>query len=107
MLGRFFDTSVVDAFSASVAADLAKLLPPALCEAESKAALKGRQAAHERISRHAEALAAASRLNIYQKAKLGVRLQAALETAGYPTPFAKAFAYDVVSQVATRSSQPR
>jgi len=100
MFGRFFDTAAIDQFAASVAADLRKTLPVELCQSDSKAARKARDAAQERVRRHVGTFAATVRLNIYQKAKLGIRLQEALESVGYPADFAKAFAYDVVSQVA-------
>jgi len=107
MFGRFFDTSAIDPFAASVAADLRKALPVELCESDAKAARKARDAAQDRIRRHVDAFAASVRLNFYQKAKLGIRLQEALESAGYPAGFAKAFAYDVVSQVAQRAAGTR
>ena len=100
MFGSFFDTSAIDAFAREVAAELAKTLPPALCESDSKAARKGREQADGRLQRHINTLLATKRLNVYQKAQLGLRLQDALEAAGYASGFAKRFAYEVVAQVA-------
>jgi hypothetical protein len=107
MFGRFFDTSAIDQFAASVVGDLHKALPVELCESESKAARKARDAAQDRVRRHVGTFSATVKLNIYQKAKLGIRLQEALESAGYPAGFAKAFSYDVVSQVAQGAAGPR
>jgi hypothetical protein len=100
MFGQFFNTSAIDAFAAAVVADLLRTLPPAQCESVSKNAQKGRGQAQARIPRLVAALVAKHPLNFYQKAKLGLRLQVALEAAGYPVSFAKPFAHDVVSQVA-------
>ena len=44
-------------------------------------------------------------LNIYQKAKLGSRLQDDLREAGFPESFSEAFAYDVVRLIALISAQ--
>lgn len=100
MFGRFFDTSTISRFAADLVADLRKDLPVELCEADSKAARRARDAAQARTRRHVEAFAVSHSLNLYQKAKLGIVLQGALEGAGYPATFAKAYGYDVVSQVA-------
>jgi len=105
MLKQFFDTSAIDAFAAVVVADLLKTLPPAQCDSASKKAQKGREQAQERIRRSVDGFAVKSRLNVYQKAKLGLRLQDGLEAAGYPSTFAKPFAYDVVSQVAAKAAR--
>lgn len=101
MIGlAYFDTTPVEAIASQVVADLLKGLPPEGCEIDSKKAQKDREQAHRRIHRHVESLMAKTPLNIYQKAKLGLHLQDALEAAGYPTGFAKPFAHDVVSHVA-------
>jgi hypothetical protein len=100
MLGRFFDTSAIDQFAAAVADDVRRSLPPADCNTDSKAARKARAAAEARVRTRVQAFAGSTRLNVYQKAKLGLRLQDALSLAGYPDDFAKRLSYDVVSQVA-------
>ena len=107
MFGKFFDTSAIDAFVQSVVDDLTKLIPPAQMDGASKQVRKRREQADERIRRQAATLATTTPLNVYQKAKLGVRLQEALEAAGYADDFSKPFAYEVVSMVATAASQKR
>jgi hypothetical protein len=107
MFGRFFDTSAIDQFAATVSGDLRKVLSVELCESDAKAARKARDAAQQRIRRHVDSFATTVRLNIYQKAKLGIRLQEALEAAGYPASFSKTFAYDVVAQVAQSAAGAR
>lgn len=105
MFPKFFDTSVVDSFAAWVVNELAKAVPPEHIDDVSKQTVKRREQVLERIRRHAESLVTSTRLNVYQKAKLGTRLQEALETAGYPPAFCKPFAYEVTSLVAIASSQ--
>ena len=105
MFGKFFDTAVVDSFAAWVVSELTKAVPPERIDDASKQTVKRREQVLERIRRHADSLVTSTRLNVYQKAKLGTRLQEALETAGYPPAFCKPFAYEVTSLVAIASSQ--
>jgi hypothetical protein len=107
MLGKFFDTSAVDTFATWVVAELSKSIPPGRIDDASKQIAKRREQVDERIRRHVQGLASTERLNIYQKAKLGTRLQQALEAAGYTQAFSKPFAYAVVKLVAVASTQPR
>lgn len=104
MLGKFFDTTAIDAFTARVVTQLVKVLPPANCASDSKWAQSGREKAYRHIRRHVDSLVKSSPLNFYQKAKLGLRLQDSLEAAGYPSSFAKPFAYELVSQVAAAAA---
>lgn len=104
MFGRFFDTTAIDEFAGTIADALRSDLPVSLCEADGKAARRAREAAQQRVDRHVQGFAGSTRLNVYQKAKLGLRLQEALTGAGYPADFAKRFAYDVVSQVAREAA---
>lgn len=107
MFNGFFDTSAIDAFTAQVVDELKRTLPAAQLDAVGKPADKRREQARERTHRLAAQLVAAKTLNIYQKAKLGVRLEGALTGAGYPAGFSKAFAYEVVQQVALASASGR
>ena len=107
MFLRFFDTSAIDQFAGTIADALRNDLPAALCEADSKAARRARETAQQRVDRHVQSFAVSIRLNVYQKAKLGLRLQEALERAGYPEAFSRRFAYDVVSQVARLAASRR
>jgi len=107
MFGKFFDTSTTDAFAKQVVADLSRSIPPDRVDDMSKQTEKRRTQLDALIRRHAEGLAASSRLNVYQKAKLGTMLQEHLTAAGYSEAFSKPFAYDVVKLVAVASSQPR
>jgi len=107
MFGKFFDTSATDAFAKQIVADLKKSIPPERVDDASKQTEKRRAQVEALIRRHAETLASSSRLNVYQKAKLGPLLQVALTAAGYPETFSKPFAYDVVKLVAVASAQAR
>jgi hypothetical protein len=105
MFGKFFDTAAVDALVAWVVQELTQALPPAALAKDGKQTAKRREQVQERVRRRAEALAGSARLNVYQKAQLGLRLRTALETAGYDEAFAKPFAHDVMSLVTVASSR--
>jgi hypothetical protein len=95
MFARFFDTRPVDAFAAEVARELSRSLPPgSVGDARRLQKLDGK------LGRMVTQLVRAHRLNFYQKAKLGTRLQDALEQAGYPVEFSKTFSYQLVTRVA-------
>ena len=97
---RFFDTSKVDAFAADLATELKRLLPPSGAAPGKKARAK----LDETIRHRVEIFSAKTRLNVYQKARLGTRLEEALQAAGYPAAFCKAFAYEVVTMLAVASA---
>jgi hypothetical protein len=104
MFGKFFDTAEVDRFARDVVAELLKLSPPEGGKGGKQAAER-RKKLDDRLSRMIVQLARGVRLNVYQKAKLGPRLQDAMESAGYPADFSKSFSYEVVIRVA--QSAPR
>jgi hypothetical protein len=103
MFGKFFDTSHVSSFASEVVRQLAKDLPPAVINDESKKGAKRRQL-DKWLLRKIDQFKESVQLNIYQKAKIGPLLQDALHQAGYPADFSKAFSYEVVKLVAVRSS---
>lgn len=105
MPGKFFDLTAVDAFVATVVADVQRTLPPERNEGQTKQAQRQREQVQDRVRRHAETLATSARLNVYQKARLGMRLREALEAAGYSEAFAKPLAYEVMSCVASATSK--
>ncbi len=100
MFKAFFDTTRVDAFAAEVVKELQRQLPPAEVNAAGKAVDRRRDKAMDSVARKIEQLADQGPLNFFQKAKLGTRLQAALEEAGYPAEFAKTFSYNLAVQFA-------
>jgi hypothetical protein len=104
MLTRFFSTAEVDAFAGVVVGELRRSLPVDDAARQTKAAARAREQTEANVRRRVDAFAACTRLNLYQKAKLGTRLEAALVAAGYPTGFSKAFAYDVVRTLALASA---
>lgn len=107
MFARFLDTSSVDAFATWVVGELKRARPPERVDDESKRAIKQREEFESVLRRRAANLVSTTRLNIYQKAKLGTRLQEALESAGYSVSFSRQFAHDVARMVAIASSQSR
>jgi ribosome maturation protein Sdo1 len=104
MFGMFFNTAEVDRFAKAVVSELLKLSPPEGAEGGKQAADR-RKKLDDRLRRMIDQLARDVRLNVYQKAKLGPRLQDAMEDAGYSTEFSKSFSYEVVIRVA--QSAPR
>lgn len=100
MLARFFDTRVVDGFAAEVVREMCKSLPPTEVHAEGKQAEKRRAQFDDRLRRMLERLAAEHRLNVYQKAKLGSRLEDELSAAGYPAEFSHTFSFELVKRLA-------
>ncbi|CAN7567286.1 hypothetical protein [Acidovorax delafieldii] len=107
MFGNFFNTSNVDAFSALVVRELTNGLPPDQLNMTSKKAETARARIDGKIRTHAQQLINNHQLNIYQKAKLGSRLQDDLREAGFPGSFSEAFAYDVVRLIALISAQAK
>lgn len=105
MIGKFFDTSVLTPFIISVVDELVKSCPPARMHDESRQQAKRLTKVDARIRLQVDRLASSTRLNFYQKAKLGTSLEAALEAAGYSAEFRKPFAYGVVKLLAVASSQ--
>lgn len=99
MLSRFFNTEAVDMFAEGIVGELTHTLPPQLLAASNKSADRARQQMKSRLQKQLETFASTARLNVYQKATVGTRLEARLEAAGYPADFRKAFAYDVVKSL--------
>ena len=107
MFGNFFNISHIDAFSALVVRELTNGLPPDQLNMPSKKAEIARSRVDGKIRTHAQQLIHTHHLNIYQKAKLGSRLQDDLREAGFPESFSEAFAYDVVRLIALISAQAK
>ena len=98
MFGKFFDTCAIDAFAQDVVREVRKAIP-------AEGAAQARQARRqkeldERLLRMAAQLVRQHRPNFYQKAKLGPRVQDALQAAGYPREFSQAFSFELVKLVA-------
>lgn len=100
MFGKFFNTTHVDTFATQVVELFIKLAPPALFADTSGKAMKKRDKLDEQVRRQTQQFAREHRLNIYQKARLGSQLQDALETAGYPVEFCKAYSIEVAKLIA-------
>lgn len=97
---RFFDTSNIDAFAAQVVQELTRQLPPAFVGNSDKQAGKRQEKLDDKLHRMVEELHRKTRLNFYQKARIGGRIQDAMEAAGYSAEFSKALSYQVVLLVA-------
>ena len=105
MLGKWFDSTEVDAFAERIVAELRQSLSPADCASESKKVAERMQRLNDRIARHVEAFSRSGGLNVYKKAKLGSRVQEALAELGYPEDFRRSFVYDLVALVAMASAR--
>ncbi len=79
-------------------------LPPEDCALESKKVVERRRKLNERIARRAREFTRTGGLNVYQKGKLGTRVQEVLSEAGYPEEFRKSFVYDLIALVAVASA---
>ena len=106
MFGKFLDTSVLDPFVAQIVKELSASMPPARLDTASRQASKRRDELDERVRRMTERFAGSTRLNIYQKARLGTLLSDALQAAGYPREFSDTFSRGVVSMVALARPTP-
>lgn len=107
MFGKFFDLSQVDSFVVFIVRELQKSLPPQGLKTPIKQTDKMIAKADDKIRYHATQFAIKHPLNIYQKAKIGPRLQEALQDVGYSENFSKDFAYDIVRLVAINSTRLR
>lgn len=103
---KLFDTAVVDAFASWVGTELAKSCPPDGLQDASKAAVKRLEQFDARVRRQVAQVLVPAKLNLYQKAKLGSKLQDVLEAAGYPAEFREQLSYDVVRLVAMSTARP-
>ena len=104
MFKKLLHTSELRAFSVRLAQVLRSILPPEACQQETDQAVRARGQATRKLAREVDLFLSKNTLGFFAKAKLGVVLQEALESEGYPSDFAKALAYDVVADVAQRSA---
>jgi hypothetical protein len=104
MFARFFDTSAVDKYADWVVDEVKRTLPPNYDPRLKNAAGKADRL-DRRLSERTASFAKASKLNLYQKARLASRVQEGMMASGYPQPFVKSFSIDLVKRViaATRS----
>lgn len=107
MLKRFFDTSAIDSFAERLVAEMSRILPPGNIELEGKAATRLRERLEEILRRRVAAFNASTCLGVVQKARIGTRLQARMENAGYTAEFAHQLSYDIVRMVATGTAARR
>src|SRR5215471_7564507 len=106
MLKKFFDTTVVDQVAERIVAELGRTFPARRVDDETKQTTLRSQII-DQIRRQGEKLVATQRLNIYQKAKFGTKLQERLQAIGYPAAFSKTIAHDAVTLIALAASKPR
>ncbi len=107
MFGRFFDASEVDNFASLIVVEVKKLLSPATAINCPELTAKHRDQFIASVRRRATSLVNATKLNFFQKAKLGVLLGEKLEAAGYPPAFSKQLSTEVVEIVAFAATQKR
>lgn len=105
MIWKFFDTSPVNELTKRVVGDIRKYHPPKPAADESASA-RERTRIVDHLRRQAPHWALKNRMNIYQKARLGIQVEDALIDAGYSPLLSKSVAQDLVelvALVATRS----
>lgn len=104
MFRSFFDTSAIDSLTDWIVKELAKSLPAGQIDTDSKHTQDKLAHLERRIRGHLKDVQL-TRLNVYQKAKLGVRLQERMEAAGYAKAFYGPFSYNVVRLITLASQQ--
>jgi hypothetical protein len=103
MFGRFFDTTSVDEFADWVVDEVKRTLPPAFDPNLKNVSGKVDRLDRRIAERTTSFTQSASRLNIYQKARLASRVQDGMSASGYPKPFIKSFSMDLVKRVINAS----
>ena len=98
MLKKFFDTAAIDAFAVAVAKEVRKAVPPS--KQGGTVPQRRTQALDDRLRHLVTELVRHNKPNMYQKAKLGARLQDALLAEGYPAEFCKTVSFEMVKRVA-------
>lgn len=107
MFKQLFDTREIDTLATWLAGELQRLLPPAEALAPGRKAADRLAKLDVQVARRLAELATGGHLNMYKKAKLGSRVQAALDEAGYPSEFSKRYVVDLVSVAAMAGRAPR
>ena len=107
MLGSLLDTTAIDGFVDRVANALTRRLPPDQVERHGTRTDARRAQFDRELEDEVRRLVTEARPNLYQKAKLGTRLQRVLQARGYPGAFSRDLAFDVVRRVAASAAADR
>lgn len=107
MFARFFSNVEVDEVADLVVGVLRRSMPAAAVNGTAKASDRAREMSANKVQKCIDEVAVHTHLNIYQKAKLGTRLAAAIQAAGYEAAFSKTFAYEVVRALAVATARKR
>ena len=94
---EWFDTTDIDEFARSIAAQLIERVPPSSLTALTKKAVVGLNKSHHAVYAQAQQFALGHRLNVYKKARLGNCFRWALRDAGYPKEFVDAWTYELLT----------
>ena len=100
---RWFDTREIDELAHSIAAELAKRIPPSKLESPTKQAAERLRNTHDAVFTRVGKFARTHKLNIYKKARLGNQFRWALKEAGYPPEFVESWTYELVVLVTLNS----
>jgi len=100
----WFDTSEIDEFARSIAAELVKRVAPASLQARDEKSAKRLKNTHQAVFSRAEQFARTHKLNVYKKARLGNQFRWALKEAGYPAEFVQAWTYELVTMITLKST---
>jgi hypothetical protein len=102
MFGRFFDTTAVDEYADWVVDEVKRTLPasfdPGLKNVSGKV-----DSLDRRLAARTESFTKASKLNLYQKARLASRVREGMSAFGYPKSFVQTFSMDIVKRVMVAS----
>jgi hypothetical protein len=101
---RWFDTSDIDEFARSIAAELIKRVPPSSLEEGGKKTVGQLKSSHHAIFSRAENFARTAKLNLYRRARVGNSFRWALKDAGYPPELVEAWTYELVTLITLTAS---
>lgn len=98
MFLRFFDTTAVDEYADWIVEEVKRTLPAGF-DPNLKNVSERVDRLDKRIAQRTSFFMRSAKLNIYQKARLASRVQEGMSAFGYPKPFVKSFAMDLVKRV--------
>ena len=100
---KWFSTREVDEFAKTLAAELAKRIPPAGVDPSDKKALKKLVRMQNSVFDQIERFAQQRVLNLYQKASFGNTFKWSLKEAGYAEPAVDAWTQELVTYLTLKS----
>ena len=104
MFGKFFNTTEVDTFADWLLLEVKKSLPPAFDPSARNIAQRVERL-DKQLQQQTHAFCKSVKLNFYKKARLTDRVRQGMRSQGYPEPFIKSFAFDLIRRLQTVSDK--